>query len=83
MIHLLGATWMGAVALSFFVGGFDLAGEPSGLFAREAPLPLFLEVQAYAIAAGSFALAAYEACVMTAAKRSSAGGAPCMLRACR
>ena len=64
IIHLTGATFMGAIAVVFLTRGWHLGALETALVAPSQPLPAFMKINALAIALGSFALAAYEAAIL-------------------
>jgi len=77
LIHIAGATWVGAAALSFLVHGWTAAFLPTALMAPEAAVPFALQANAVVIGIGSFALAALE----TALIAKSLGGAKAQVAA--
>ena len=68
LIHIAGATWMGAVALSYFAIGWGAHQLPTQLISVGSSIPQFLKFNMYFVAAGSFALALYELLVMQKSK---------------
>jgi hypothetical protein len=64
MIHLTGATWMGAVSLSFFILNWKLQFLPSGLVDVGDSIPQMLKMNMYLTILGSFSLASYELVTM-------------------
>jgi hypothetical protein len=64
IIHIVGATLMGAVAASFLIRGWHLGGLETALAPRAAAAPLLMQINAVAIAVSSVGLAAYETAVL-------------------
>ena len=69
VIHIAGATFMGAVALSFVARGWSLGGLETSLAPRLVEVPAPMKMNAVAIGLGALALAAYEALAMAASAR--------------
>jgi hypothetical protein len=72
VIHVIGATFMGAITVTFVIGGWQLAGLDTALDPRD--VPMLMKLNAIAVSAGAFALAGYEAGVMLISAWRRTGG---------
>ena len=69
VIHIIGSTAMGAIAVAFLHGGFHLSELDTALVARPTPLSGLMAANAMAVAIGSLVLGGYEAVTMMLSKR--------------
>lgn len=74
VIHMIGATLVGAIAATFITRGWDLGFADSGLAAAD--IPGFMQVDGLLVAGVAFLLAVYEAAVMVSSGRRAAEVAP-------